>query len=204
MYVSALRQALAPEAALLTTVGRAYRIEVPDGSFDVSVFEEQVTACVEQHRAGDHEAAVSTADAALALWRGQAWQDLREVPVLEPDAARLEELRLDLRAVRAGAHLALGRHRDQVPELEGLVRMHPLREDLRGHLMLALHRSGRRALALEVYAAGRASLADETGSGSGRRAARPARGDPRRRPRHCVSRTPTSGPAATCRRVQHH
>ena len=163
VYVSALRQALGPEAALLTTVGRAYRIEVPDGRFDVSVFEEQVTACVEQHRAGDHEAAVSTADAALALWRGQAWQDLREVPVLEPDAARLEELRLDLSADRAAAQLALGRHRDQVPELEGLVRTHPLREDLRGHLMLALHRSGRQAQALEVYAAGRASLADETG-----------------------------------------
>ncbi len=63
-----------------------------------------MTACVEQHRAGDHEAAVSTADAALALWRGQAWQDLREVPVLEPDAARLEELRLDLRADRGPPH----------------------------------------------------------------------------------------------------
>ena len=106
---------------------------------------------------------MATADAALALWRGQAWQDLRDVPVLEPDAARLEELRLDLRAIRAAAQLALGRHRDQVPELESLVRTHPLREDLRGHLMLALHRSGRQAEALEVYADGRACLAEETG-----------------------------------------
>ena len=163
VYVSALRRALGPEAARLTTVGKAYRVDVSDGCFDVSVFEAQVTACVEQHRSGDHEAAVSTADAALALWKGHAWQDLREVPVLEPDAARLEELRLDLRAVRAGAHLALGRHRDQVPELEALVRAHPLREDLRGHLMLALHRSGRQAEALEVYADSRARLAEETG-----------------------------------------
>ena len=105
----------------------------------------------------------ATADAALALWRGQAWQDVREVPTIEPDAARLEELRLDLRATRAASLLALGRHREQVPELEGLVRLHPLREDLRGHLMLALHRSGRQAEALEVYAEGRSALADEAG-----------------------------------------
>ena len=121
------------------------------------------TTSQEKHRSGAHEEAVATADAALALWRGRAWQDLRDVPVIEPDAARLDELRLDLRATRAAAQLALGRHRDQVSELESLVRAHPLREDLRGHLMLALHRSGRQAEALEVYAHGRACLAEETG-----------------------------------------
>ena len=77
VYVSALRRALGSEGRRLTTVGRAYRLEVPDGGFDVAVFEEQATTSREQHRSGDHEAAVATADAALTLWRGQAWQDLR-------------------------------------------------------------------------------------------------------------------------------
>jgi predicted ATPase/DNA-binding SARP family transcriptional activator len=163
VYVSALRRALGPEAARLVTVGKAYRVEVPDGGFDVTLFEHHVDTSVEQHRSGDHEASVTAADAALALWRGRPWQDLREVPVVEPDAARLEDMRLDLQVVKAGAQLALGRHRDQVPELERLVRAHPLREDLRGHLMLALHRSGRQAEALEVYAGGRARLVEETG-----------------------------------------
>ena len=163
VYVSALRRALGSEGRRLTTVGQAYRLEVPDGGFDVAVFEEQATTSREQHRSGDHEAAVATADAAQTLWRGRAWQDLLAVPLLEPDASRLEELRLDLRAVRAASLLALGRHRDQVPELEGLVRLHPLREDLRGHLMLALHRSGRQTEALSVYADGRRWLASETG-----------------------------------------
>ncbi len=163
VYVSALRRALGPEGRRLTTVGRAYRLEVSVGDLDAAIFEEGVTTSATQHRSGDHEAAVATADAALAVWRGQAWQDLRDVPVLETDAARLETLRLDLRATRAAAQLGRGRHRDEVPELEGLVRLHPLREDLRGHLMLALHRSGRQAEALAVYADGQAFLAAETG-----------------------------------------
>ena len=99
----------------------------------------------------------------MSLWRGHAWLGLRDVPVIEAEATRLEELRLDLRAVRAAAQLLLGRHRDEVPELEALVRLHPFREDLRGHLMLALHRSGRQAEALQVYAEGRQRLAEETG-----------------------------------------
>ena len=47
--------------------------------------------------------------------------------------------------------LELGRHGAVVAELEGLVREHPLRERLRGQLMLALYRCGRQADALEVY-----------------------------------------------------
>ncbi len=163
VYLSALRQALGPEAARLVTIGRAYRLDVPDDGFDVDRFTDLAAECVRWHRAGDHESAVRVADQGLALWRGEAWQGLRDVPGLEPDAARLDELRLDVRATRAAALLALGRHRDQVPELEELVIRHPLREDLRGHLMLALHRSGRQAEALEVYAEGRRHLAEETG-----------------------------------------
>ena len=163
VYVSALRRALGPEGRRLATVGRAYRVEVPEDGLDVDVFEKGVAASQDLQRSGAHEAAVAAADAALSLWRGHAWQDLRDVPLLEPDAARLDMLRLDLRVTRAAAQLALGRHREEVPELEGLVHLHPLREDLRGHLMLALHRSGRQAEALAVYAEGRASLADEAG-----------------------------------------
>jgi hypothetical protein len=47
---------------------------------------------------------------------------------------------------RLDADLRLGRYRELVAELEGLVRDHPLRERLWAQLLLALYRSGRRPM----------------------------------------------------------
>ncbi|HEY2652581.1 MAG TPA: BTAD domain-containing putative transcriptional regulator, partial [Solirubrobacteraceae bacterium] len=64
---------------------------------------------------------------------------------------------------RIDADLACGEEARLVGELEALVREHPLRERLRGQLMLALYRSGRQADALETYRRTRARLIDELG-----------------------------------------
>ena len=61
------------------------------------------------------------------------------------------------------AELELGRHAQLVAELETLVAEHPLRERLRGQLMLALYRSGRQAEALEAYRDARETLVEELG-----------------------------------------
>ena len=79
------------------------------------------------------------------------------------EAARLEELRVSAAEDRIDAGLALGRHAELVGELEALVAEHPLRERLRGQLMVALYRSGRQADALEVYQRTRAELVDQLG-----------------------------------------
>src|SRR5439155_2072728 len=79
------------------------------------------------------------------------------------ERARLEEQRLAALERRIEAELALGRHAELVPELEGLVREHTLRERLRGQLMLALYRCGRQAEALGVYRSGRETLVEELG-----------------------------------------
>jgi YVTN family beta-propeller protein len=89
--------------------------------------------------------------------------DLDDVPYLEPERRRLEELRVAAIEERIDAELELGENANLVPELEVLVRDHPLRERLRGQLMLALYRSGRQAEALDVYQSGRRQLADELG-----------------------------------------
>ena len=59
--------------------------------------------------------------------------------------------------------LALGRHEEVVPDLTALVADHPLRERMRGLLMIALYRCGRHAEALRVFHDGRQRLAEELG-----------------------------------------
>src|SRR5439155_1135644 len=76
---------------------------------------------------------------------------------------RLEELRLAALERRIEADLALGRHAELVGELEELLVDHPLREQLREQLMLALYRSGRQAEALHAYRRARELLVREFG-----------------------------------------
>ncbi|MBA2641571.1 MAG: AAA family ATPase, partial [Actinobacteria bacterium] len=85
----------------------------------------------------------------------------------EPFAQRaitaLEELRLAATEDHIDADLALGRHGVLVAEVEQLIAVHPFRERLRGHLMLALYRAGRQADALEAYQDARRTLVREMG-----------------------------------------
>ena len=100
---------------------------------------------------------------ALALWRGTALADLAQEEGLTAEIDRLEELRLVALEERIDADLELGGRRELVQELEALVAAHPLRERLRGQLILALYRSGRQAEALETYRETRRVLVEELG-----------------------------------------
>src|SRR5438477_482113 len=82
-------------------------------------------------------------------------------PLAQHAIGRLLELRLGALEDRIDADLQLGRDRELVPELEQVVREHPLRERPRSLLMLALYRSGRQSEALDVYGDGRRALVDE-------------------------------------------
>ncbi|MFJ5779024.1 AfsR/SARP family transcriptional regulator [Streptomyces sp. NPDC093094] len=105
-----------------------------------------------------------TTEAALALWRGTP---LAEFPALAARAAsevaRWQEARLQCLELWFDAGARLGRHTEQLPELRRLTSEFPFRESFHSHLLLALHRTGRRAEALEAYHALRRTLADSLG-----------------------------------------
>ncbi|RDI26632.1 BTAD domain-containing putative transcriptional regulator [Lentzea flaviverrucosa] len=100
---------------------------------------------------------------ALALWRGPVLADLVADGVTWPALVEITHLRDVAVEDRFDAELACGRHREVIAELEALVSDHPLRERLRGQLMLALYRSGRQADALAVFRAARERFAAELG-----------------------------------------
>ena len=165
VYVSKLRKALHAENGtdVLKTRRPGYLLEVEPEQVDSVRFERLVEQGRSELAGGDPETAAETLREALALWRGPALSDLASERFAETVAASLEELRLVALEDRVTADLALGRHAEVVPELEGLVREHPLRERPRAQLMVALYRSGRQADALRAYQEGRARLVEELG-----------------------------------------
>ena len=100
---------------------------------------------------------------ALQLWRGPALAEFGYEGFAQGEAARLEELRVAALEELIDADLAAGRHRAVVAELDSLIRRHPLRERLRGQLMLALYQSGRQAEALAQFQETRRLLVEELG-----------------------------------------
>jgi DNA-binding SARP family transcriptional activator len=156
-YVSSIRKQLGQET--VETVGAGYRLVVAAGDVDAHHFEELLA----EARPLERGPAAAKLREALALWRGPALADFAYEDFAQAEIERLGELRLAGIERRIDLELALGHHDDLVPELEALVGAHPLRERLRGHLMVALYRSGRQAEALDGYRDARAVLRDELG-----------------------------------------
>ncbi|GHF88684.1 putative ATPase/DNA-binding SARP family transcriptional activator [Amycolatopsis bartoniae] len=151
--VSRLRRKLGADAIELHSSG--YRLNVDPDDVDVHRFTQLVREAAQSDRAAE------LLGAALDLWRGPALADV-DGPFVEPERARLEELRLTAIEDHAGARLALGDA--PVTELQDLARAHPLRERLHALLLRALTASGRQAEALALFDEVRRRLADELGA----------------------------------------
>jgi DNA-binding SARP family transcriptional activator len=107
--------------------------------------------------------ALDEVDRALALWRGDALEDVADMEFAGGEIARLDELRWLATERRTDVLLRLGRHGDTLGELAELVRQMPLRERFHEQLVLALYRSGRQADALRAYGQARRTLVEELG-----------------------------------------
>ena len=162
--VSKLRKALVPVAGeILLTRAPGYLLRVEAGALDAERFERLAADGRRALAQGDAASAAETLRAALSLWRGPALADFAYEPFAQGEIARLEEARVSCVEEQLEADLALGLHGELAGELEALVAAHPLRERLRGQLMLALYRSGRQAEALEAYQEARRVLVEELG-----------------------------------------
>ena len=138
-----------------------YLLHVADGELDLHVFEQQVAAGRQALADGNPGRAAELLREAESLWRGRPLADLESEPFAGLEARRLETLRIQAVEDRIDTELALGRHAVVCPELEQLVTEHPMRERLRGQLMIALYRCGRQADALQTYQEGRSLLVEE-------------------------------------------
>ena len=159
--ISRLRRVLPP--GRLITRAPGYELRIFPDELDVKQFEQLIFEGRDALAAGASAAAARTFGQALSLWQGPALADFRYEPFAQAEIARLEELHLTCLEERIEADLALGSAGALTAELRRLVGEHPVRERLRGQLMLALYRGGRQTEALEVYREFRSVLREELG-----------------------------------------
>ncbi|WP_336204984.1 AfsR/SARP family transcriptional regulator [Nonomuraea sp. LPB2021202275-12-8] len=165
-HLWSLRRLIGDGGELITTAG-GYALRIPAGELDLAVFAERVETAGAHRAAGRVAEAAGELHAALALWRGAALGGTRQEFQAGKSGA-LEERRMAALADRVDADLELGRHAELIGELRRLVDGAPLDERFRAQLMLALHRAGRRADALQQYRLARTTLRDELGLEPGR------------------------------------
>ena len=167
-HVSGLRRVLEPDrpghtpSSLLIWTDAGYLLNVPAGALDLDEFQRELARARAERAAGRLREAAAALHSALGLWRGRVCDGLSS-PFLDAQADRLAESRVSVLEERIELDLATGNHDGLIAELRDLVAEHPLRERLRGLLMLALYQAGRQADALTAFRDARRHLQDELG-----------------------------------------
>ncbi|HEX6235887.1 MAG TPA: BTAD domain-containing putative transcriptional regulator [Acidimicrobiales bacterium] len=148
---------------LVVTREPGYALAIEPEAVDAHRFERLVAEGRSSLGAADPATADALLSRALDLWRGLPLADFVYEDWAQADITRLTELQAGAAEDRIDAALQLARHAEVVGEIEALIARYPLRERLRGHLMLALYRAGRQADALRAYQDARTHLSDELG-----------------------------------------
>ncbi|MGX1758134.1 AfsR/SARP family transcriptional regulator [Streptomyces lydicus] len=175
-YVSRLRGLLEPDrksrqpARLLVSSSGGYALRVADEALDAAGFEERLVTARRLRGLGDTAGACLQLREALALPEGVALAGLPG-PYAQRQRDRFTELCVTAQEELFDCVLELGRYTDSMADSIAGLRVfaaeHPLRERAQALLMRALHREGRRAEALAVYAATRRTLVAELGTEPG-------------------------------------
>jgi len=164
IYVHRLRRLIGDtDGRMLVTRAPGYQILLGLEDLDSERFAALTAAGAKELSSGEARRAAELLSEALALWHGRALADVAPSALVNAEAGRLEESRLDAQLLRIEADLRCGRHAQVVGELQRLIVDHQLREELWVLLIRALRGAGRHAEALEVYAHARTVIADELG-----------------------------------------
>jgi len=161
VYISRIRRALGPQSIQRT--GAGYALNVAADDVDVNRFIHLAEQASRALRAGQFEDASELAQQATHLWERGALLDGADLPSVQGETVRLDELRLSTIEDGVEAELALGRGHLRIAELQTLVEEHPFRERLEAALMTALFQGGRQADALACYSDYRRRCIDELG-----------------------------------------
>jgi DNA-binding SARP family transcriptional activator len=160
--VAVIRRGFESAKSIIVKDGPGYRIQIDLQAVDAHRFTTMVARATTAAAEGDTSTAITLLADSLALWEGPALSGLNS-PVLDIAAVKLEEKRLSATEQLLELRLGEGDAAALVPQLGELVSQHPLREETRRLLILALHHSGRKADALNVYEIGRRLLREEIG-----------------------------------------
>jgi DNA-binding SARP family transcriptional activator len=153
--IHATRRALGRYGERLETWPAGYAFAVRDDEYDLAAFLDLAGRGQATLDAGDAISAAHLLAAALRLWRQP---ELADLPLTTGRARLLGQFRT-VRASLIDARLALGQHRNMLPELRAMVAEDPLHERSWALLMIALYRAGSRAEALGCYRDIRKALA---------------------------------------------
>ncbi|MEO1060955.1 MAG: BTAD domain-containing putative transcriptional regulator [Actinomycetota bacterium] len=144
----------------LLTRAPGYVLDADVVATDAGRFAEHLAAGRAAFARDDLATAAREIDAGLALWRGPALVEHRELDLLRATAERLDARRDEARELQVDIALALGRHAELLAPLEQLTDEQPLHEGWWVRRMHALYRSGRQSDALRAAHDAREQLAE--------------------------------------------
>ena len=164
VLVSRARAQLGADVIASTATG--YRLALTEDQVDASAVHLAATTAARHARAGDHDAALASADAGLALCDGLQTGEALDDPLATLRAERAET-RSSLIRARALALSRLGRHAEAVEALTALFAERPRDEELLLELLRSEAATAGPSAALVRYDGYRRDIRDDLGTDPG-------------------------------------
>jgi DNA-binding SARP family transcriptional activator len=161
-YMSSARKVLLPHRPL-QSIRPGYRLNLGQHHLDVTQFRSLSHLGISAFRDGDYSLAAKFLREASELWRDTSLPDFPETPAMKSVTHSLVEEFQVLRDTLYDARLAIGEHREVIPELRAATFGNPGNERTWLRLMLALYRSDMRTQSLDTFRQARSAIREESG-----------------------------------------